>query len=398
MTTTAGACSDRWQGHALAWACSGQPFARPGARHAARTLRGPRAPARSTGVLTRPAACMRPQDDAGGCGRGLLHCGGEHAHVYGVQHHDAQVVQNPDPVSPWRPRPAPGVELACAYGVRTGGGWGGGGARSEFGAAPGCWAFAMRRSHPSRRHNAEGATIDPGCASCHYQRHPGTQQPAAAAAAPSWPERRPREQLRRAAAVAAALARRRCCSMPRALGLPHAFVSCTPTRLAAWPLTHRTPPRPPCPQHGQVRDRQRGVPGRHEGAPQAAAGAARRRRGEAGARPRACARAHGRSLAAGWGSTRVRATRHAPRPLTPPPAPCAAAPQTRLPQTRNVMFQHSHGKPMSCPATAQLLSNTLYHKRFFPFFTFNLCAGLDEEGERARPGQSYHKLSNSARL
>ncbi len=50
-------------------------------------------------------------------------------------------------------------------------------------------------------------------------------------------------------------------------------------------------------------------------------------------------------------------------------------------QSRNVMFMHSHGKPMSCRAAAQLLSNTLYHKRFFPYYTFNLCAGLDEEGE-----------------
>jgi hypothetical protein len=44
------------------------------------------------------------------------------------------------------------------------------------------------------------------------------------------------------------------------------------------------------------------------------------------------------------------------------------------------MYQHNHGKPMSVSATAQLLSNTLYYKRFFPFYTFNLCAGLDEQG------------------
>jgi hypothetical protein len=52
-------------------------------------------------------------------------------------------------------------------------------------------------------------------------------------------------------------------------------------------------------------------------------------------------------------------------------------------QWRNVMFQHNHAKPMSCTAAAQLLSNTLYYKRFFPYFTFNLLAGLDDEGEFA---------------
>lgn len=36
---------------------------------------------------------------------------------------------------------------------------------------------------------------------------------------------------------------------------------------------------------------------------------------------------------------------------------------------------------MSCPAMAQLLSNTLYFKRFFPYYAFNICAGLDVDGK-----------------
>jgi len=53
----------------------------------------------------------------------------------------------------------------------------------------------------------------------------------------------------------------------------------------------------------------------------------------------------------------------------------------KLLTARQVMYQHSHNKPMSCPAMAQLLGNTLYYKRFFPYYTFNLLGGLDGEGK-----------------
>ena len=71
-------------------------------------------------------------------------------------------------------------------------------------------------------------------------------------------------------------------------------------------------------------------------------------------------------------------------PYRTPPHASPVRPPTfsHLPpaQHRNVMYQHNHARAMSVSATAQLLSNTLYYKRFFPFYTFNLCAGLDDEG------------------
>ncbi|MCJ1308858.1 Proteasome subunit beta type-6 [Agyrium rufum] len=47
------------------------------------------------------------------------------------------------------------------------------------------------------------------------------------------------------------------------------------------------------------------------------------------------------------------------------------------------MYKFQHGKKMTVNACAQRLSTILYTKRFFPYYTYAILGGIDEEGKGA---------------
>eukprot|EP00128_Syssomonas_multiformis_P005164 Colp12_sorted_trinity150504_noHs@393 len=56
---------------------------------------------------------------------------------------------------------------------------------------------------------------------------------------------------------------------------------------------------------------------------------------------------------------------------------------TKVIKNRMLRYEHQHEKPMSTAAIAQMLSNMLYQRRFFPYYTYNIIGGLDENGKGA---------------
>jgi len=55
----------------------------------------------------------------------------------------------------------------------------------------------------------------------------------------------------------------------------------------------------------------------------------------------------------------------------------------RMLDARLTQYKHQTNRDMSTQSAAQLLGNTLYGRRFFPYYAFCMLAGLDDEGKGA---------------
>lgn len=60
---------------------------------------------------------------------------------------------------------------------------------------------------------------------------------------------------------------------------------------------------------------------------------------------------------------------------------CDALTFAKVIEARVKNYLYEHNRQISTPACAQLISNMLYYKRFFPYYISNVVVGLDEDGQ-----------------